>query len=576
MLLVLVSACSEELLNDQSDRQITINAVMPEYQTRAGLEQKNGSLDLIAKWKEDDEVYLFIEQNKKVYTVAPAKVRNISSDGKTCNIVLSVPSGVKAEEPYLIYGLCDINGTVEKNKVYAESELKRVYWENSSQGFAPVWFKTTGGPMNFSVNFQHLGTYEVLHVKNESKIGISFRHFGFEVNTPWYKSFEKTSLDDPYTLVNNPSDFGDDANSRASHIGIGETVKFLSWYIPSGASVKDARLKATIDGKEYITTNKKSSDVEIQRGHAYHMYATWDGKELKFTNGDIEDELTLSETSIAIQLKEQKTVNITSGSGQYSVKSNNTSVATASLSGTAITVKGVSKGSATITVTDTKTKQTATIAVTVTDGTDMSPGEAIDLGLPSGTLWASCNVGATKPEEYGLYFAWGETKGYTSDASDGHSFNWANYKWCNGDYDKQTKYCTRSSYGNNGFTDNKTELDLEDDAAYVNWGSNWRMPSLDQIQELIDNCNWEWTQLNGVWGRKATSKTNGKSIFLPAAGYRLDTSLDGAGSGGDYWSRTLHSERPCNAYSLYVYSGLVGWEVNFRYYGLSVRPVRQK
>ena len=259
------------------------------------------------------------------------------------------------------------------------------------------------------------------------------------------------------------------------------------------------------------------------------------------------------------QDEEQKTVNITSGSGQYSVKSNKTSVATASLSGTTITVKGVSKGTATITVTDTKTKQTATIAVTVTDGTDVSPGEAIDLGLPSGTLWASCNVGATKPEEYGDYFAWGETKGYNSGKT---TFNWGTY------FD--------SSYNKYNINGGLTELDLEDDAAYVNWGSSWRMPSLDQIKELIDNCNWEWTQLNGVWGRKATSKTNGNSIFLPAAGWRSDASLSYAGSDGDYWSRSLSTGYSGSAYDLYFYSGYVYWGDDGRYNGLSVRPVRQK
>lgn len=206
---------------------------------------------------------------------------------------------------------------------------------------------------------------------------------------------------------------------------------------------------------------------------------------------------------------------------------------------------------------------------------DKSPAQAIDLGLPSGTLWASCNVGATKPEEYGLYFAWGETKGYTSDTSDGHSFDWANYKWCNGDGGKLTKYCSRSDYGNNGFTDNKTELDLEDDAAYVNWGSNWRMPSFDQIEELIDNCNWEWTTLNGVYGRKATSKKNGKSIFFPAAGCRYDMSLFRAGSLGLCWSRTLHTRSPDFAFELSFESNRVARYFSHRYFGQSVRPVRR-
>lgn len=143
---------------------------------------------------------------------------------------------------------------------------------------------------------------------------------------------------------------------------------------------------------------------------------------------------------------------------------------------------------------------------------DRSPAQAVDLGLPSGTLWASCNVGATKPEEYGDYFAWGETIGYKNGKT---NFSWDTYKWCNGAGDKLTKYCNRSSYGNDGFTDNKTELDLEDDAAYVNWGRQWRMPSFDQIKELTHKCSWTWTTQNGVGGCKAVGPNGNSIFFLP-------------------------------------------------------------
>ena len=126
-----------------------------------------------------------------------------------------------------------------------------------------------------------------------------------------------------------------------------------------------------------------------------------------------------------------------------------------------------------------------------------------------------------------------------------------------------------------GFCDDKTELDLEDDAAYVNWGSNWRMPSLNQIKELKEKCTWTWTQLNGVNGYRVTSKKNGNSIFLPAAGWRRDATLDFAGSDGGYWSRSLYTSYPSNAYYLYFRSGDVGWSFNSRYHGRSVRPVRR-
>ena len=118
---------------------------------------------------------------------------------------------------------------------------------------------------------------------------------------------------------------------------------------------------------------------------------------------------------------------------------------------------------------------------------------AVDLGLPSGTKWANMNVGAEKPEDYGLYFAWGETVGHTGDISDGRLFDWASYKWCNGSEDSLVKYA---------IVNNKIVLDLEDDAAYVNWGSDWRMPTLTEIKELLDNTTFERIIQNGVNGCK--------------------------------------------------------------------------
>lgn len=189
----------------------------------------------------------------------------------------------------------------------------------------------------------------------------------------------------------------------------------------------------------------------------------------------------------------------------------------------------------------------------------------IDLGLPSGTLWATMNVGASKPEDYGDYFAWGETKPK-------QNYGWSTYKWCNGIYDKQIKYCTKSDYGR---VDDKTELDLADDAAYVNWGPQWRMPSKAQQDELLSECKWQWTTRNGVNGYLVTSKRNSASLFLPAAGYRSEAKLIGAGEDGSYWSRTLRVESPGNAYGLYFSLDFVGWRSHYRrFYGQSVRAVR--
>ena len=198
-------------------------------------------------------------------------------------------------------------------------------------------------------------------------------------------------------------------------------------------------------------------------------------------------------------------------------------------------------------------------------GSDNANGHAyVDLGLS--VKWATCNVGANSPEEYGNYFAWGETKPKAI-------YNWETYKWCEGSYDTQTKYCTSSSYG---IVDNKTILELSDDAANANWGGDWRMPTKAEQDELRTECTWNWTTKNGVNGYTVTSKTNGNSIFLPAAGYRYGSALYTAGYSGDYWSSSLGTNYSDIAYYLFFSSDYVDWGYSDRRYGHSVRAVLRK
>ena len=189
--------------------------------------------------------------------------------------------------------------------------------------------------------------------------------------------------------------------------------------------------------------------------------------------------------------------------------------------------------------------------------------EYVDLGLPSGTLWATCNVGATKPEEYGDYFAWGETRNKTT-------YDWSTYKWFSVYYDNLTKYCTNSSYGS---VDNKTYLDMSDDAARSNWGGNWCMPTDEDLIELREQCTWTWINQNGVNGYKLTNKKNSSSIFLPAAGFRGDGSNNRpSGFYGYYWSRSNTNYSYFAYYLLFASSGV---ELNDerRCCGFSIRPV---
>ena len=177
--------------------------------------------------------------------------------------------------------------------------------------------------------------------------------------------------------------------------------------------------------------------------------------------------------------------------------------------------------------------------------------EAVNLGLPSGTKWASFNIGATKPEEYGDYFAWGEIGTKLDYSVDTYFF-----------------------YNNNGYTSLGIDISgTKYDVARMKWGGSWVMPTLDDVKELFNNCTREWTTLHGVDGLKFTSKNNGNSIFLPAAGRRWNGDLYYAGEDGYYWSSTQDPDGSRSAYYLLFRSGSAYWDCNYRLLGRSVRPV---
>ena len=197
----------------------------------------------------------------------------------------------------------------------------------------------------------------------------------------------------------------------------------------------------------------------------------------------------------------------------------------------------------------------------------ISNDDWVDLGLPSGLLWASCNVGATKPEDYGDYFAWGETQPKST-------YTIGNYKYYRPDDNRgeYTKYCPKSSYGYNGYQDNLVTLQSSDDAAAANV-SGARMPMRAEWEELRGNCTWKWITLNGVNGMCVTGPS-GKSLFLPAAGERWDDETYGVGSRGLYWSSSLFEDYPNGAWYLCFGSGFHLVDNGYRDYGFSVRPVR--
>ncbi len=191
--------------------------------------------------------------------------------------------------------------------------------------------------------------------------------------------------------------------------------------------------------------------------------------------------------------------------------------------------------------------------------------EPVDLGLPSGTLWAPYNVGATAPEEFGSHFAWAETEPKADYSADTYKYGTSD----DGELGSITKYCIHSEMGT---VDGKKKLEPQDDAATVNWGGDWRTPTDSELQELIDNCTLEWATVNGVKGYKVIGK-NGNSIFLPAAGF-YDYELAFANELGIYSSSILSSMGSVAAYALVMGDGQEPEIEDYeRVYGYSVRPV---
>ncbi len=192
----------------------------------------------------------------------------------------------------------------------------------------------------------------------------------------------------------------------------------------------------------------------------------------------------------------------------------------------------------------------------------------VDLGLS--VKWATCNLGASKPESYGNFYAWGETTPQRS-----HEYSYESYKYADGDRNKITKYNIHSEYGNNGFTDGKRTLDDSDDAAVAKLGSPWRMPTMAEMNELAQKCRWKKTRRNGVRGMLVTGPS-GKSIFLPMAGDYIEGERRFAGRDGFYWSRSLdlYPDKSTVGYCLYIHDGGLSPCGLARIRGFSIRPVR--
>lgn len=360
-----------------------------------------------------------------------------------------------------------------------------------------------------------------------------------------------------------------------------------SIFLPAtGYVLNDWNENISIDGfywSSNITDNLREVYTLFTSMRDYKMYSNYmnrfEGRTIRAVTESKggNTQLQLSTTTLKLTKGSQGTVNVTSGSGSYAAVSNATSVATVTVEGAKLIIKAVAKGTATITVKDNQTQERAKIEVTVTASEVNIPGTAIDLGLPSGTLWASYNLGATKPEDFGNYYAWGETE-------EKDYYYWDNYM-CEDDECGTTKDPIYTWNGNKLYAD---IAGSKFDVATLKWGSSWHMPSSAQMDELLNECIWTWcdgdkTKYNGtnVKGYIISSKVNNNKIFLPAAGNYHKGELLYKNESCLYWSSSQFAGSPFEGEAYYTNSNsAIGMDyknketyVDLRYYGQTVRPV---
>lgn len=187
----------------------------------------------------------------------------------------------------------------------------------------------------------------------------------------------------------------------------------------------------------------------------------------------------------------------------------------------------------------------------------------VDLGLPSGVLWATENLGVSSVYPLGKYFAWGETESKAL-------YGWDSYSLCKRTYNTLTKYCADSKYG---IVDVKFELESKDDIATLTLGKKWRIPSKENMKELLSYCSWKFEIQNGIYGWRVTGP-NGNSIYLEAAGSASGNRIAGIGEFGRYWTSTLHEEGNCSAYNLRFSQTTYELVDDTRFYGRTIRPVK--
>lgn len=373
-----------------SPQQITVTATLPAssdsaQKARAVVQHATGTLKLTTKWQTGDRVNVIMEQNGKLVRANFTAVRDVSTDGKRCHFTLEVPQGIDAQKPIKVYGACGVNVDIKDNQfVVAAQPIYRA----KSQGTAPLYFKAEINKFSeFSdVKFEHLGTYEVVHVQNGTRAQIAVEEARLTAETAWSLG-TKDGKGAWYAPLTGRvwQDGSANVSTEAQAIAPRSEGVFINWYIPNGTLV-NPRVSAKVNGSTVTSTAQKEANVKMQAGRAYHVYALWDGQELHFSEKDLPDlsVLAISHSERRVGEGHVVLVGIYEGSGLYSVKSERPQIATAELKDGEIVVKGIAEGNTKVVVTDLKTKKQVFLSVVVES-----------TALPSvGIEWASIPAGS--------------------------------------------------------------------------------------------------------------------------------------------------------------------------------------
>lgn len=509
-------SCTEDVIETRTENSLELVASFG-APTRVGMSIRENSLDVVSRWEGSDHLQVYCAKDGFSYLndVKDVSISEIYDNGESAKFVFNAndswkdKNGELSEESKFAYitNRCSPKYDNEKKKLFINASVLRNPIENFN---APVYAIGEFSERELvPVSFKHFYTYELMHITNNTDEPLSFSFNGYEGTTMWFRTRGSICIDDEEfykesVAVRDPVEYTD------MTINPHETRVLMSAYIPNGQKINDVRLVVTLNGNVVKTSNTLTSDVVMQKGHAYHMYVTWNGKKLAF--GDIEEEPE--------------------------------------------TVDGV---------------------------------EYVDLGLPSGNLWATCNLGASTPEEAGFFYGWGETK----HSGEEDLTNLANYKYCGSyvktfyskesykffDWDGTYRYNSRGYDFPNGkyikYTTYGETLEPEDDAATQMYGGSWCIPNDEDFKELLENTTYEIQRKYAKFTSKIEGYTD-KYIIIPCDGnlYRnehLNSTY------GYLWSATKDADGDFAGKLSISYKDQTAQNSRqYRYDGLHIRPIYRK